>query len=60
MTSNEREDYKLRLKVLMEDAKEEISVDWIHEIADGILCEILEGFGLSDIVSLYRQIPKRY
>lgn len=60
MTSNEREDFKLRMELLLEESKESISIDWIHEIADGILCEILEGLGYFDIVSLWRKIPKRY
>ena len=60
MTSNDRQEYLERLTYLNQEFQHTGCEDWIHEMADDILCEILEGLGYVDIVESYREIPKHY
>jgi hypothetical protein len=44
---------------LLDDAKLS-DIEIAHRNADLCLCELLEGFGLNDVLDAYKKIPKWY
>ena len=56
MDSNKRNEYLNKMKSLQDNIDTEVA----HAYADGILCDILNELGYSDIVEAWEQIDKWY